>query len=255
MKGRYDSGESGWNYDLRSHFKPGRTQGICGVAQGPGHRNHGVLAERRDHRHDHQSHHEPRAQGVEDDYIGKDPLHDRGHERQRKVAIHDGGYPGEDFEDRFKNSAQSFRRVLGQENRRAKPPVPGQRSRPTPATSKVPPTSGSTPKFCGLNRGVQTVPPRNSQIGISPKKPRLCLRRTITMPTVVIIDMAAAARRDQTTTHSSRCRRRRRLVKLLRAASETRRPDRTDLSGRYFGCGIGQLGQILSPESQGRIRF
>ena len=25
--------------------------------------------------------------------------------------------------------------------------------------------------------------------------------------------------------------------------------------GRYFGCGIGQLGQILSPESQGRIRF
>jgi hypothetical protein len=69
-------------------------------------------------------------------------------------------------------------------------------------TSRVPATSGSTPKDAGSNKGDQSVPVRKSAIEISPKNSNAGTKSATTIPTVVATDTKAQRARTTLTTSS-----------------------------------------------------
>ena len=69
-------------------------------------------------------------------------------------------------------------------------------------TSKVPPTSGSTPKCLSKKSGVQVVPNRNSVTGTSRRNARVSQSSTRMMPTVMSTEPAAQANRLRSITNS-----------------------------------------------------
>jgi len=64
-----------------------------------------------------------------------------------------------------------------------------------PVIRKVPPTSGRTPKLCGLMTGDQSLPNRNSPTPTLSKKTTVSRSSETTIPVVVRTDTSAARNR------------------------------------------------------------
>src|SRR5688500_7042404 len=88
-----------------------------------------------------------------------------------------------------------------------------------PATSRVPVTSGRTPKRCGAERGAHSLPKKKSVSGTAWKNANVSKIRTRTMPNVVRTLTPAAPSRRVSTTRSVL--RRRRMSLRSRDARET----------------------------------